>query len=181
MDNILTNWTSVQYITFSRYQSPASQLSPSHRVRYFGLPLLYLDHLCWHQPKCRVDIVMIVSRWYLQRARYSIENIYNTNQNTNSFLYQISYVILGQYLKSQVEKVYTAMFLPMAYLRDVYGVPFSTLSILVCFMLTLTSHHMVTSSNGNIFRVTGPLCGEFVGHRWIPLTKASDAELWYFL
>ena len=27
----------------------------------------------------------------------------------------------------------------------------------------------MTSSNGNIFRVTGPLCGEFTGHRWIPL------------
>ena len=26
------------------------------------------------------------------------------------------------------------------------------------------------------FRVTGPLCGEFTGYRWIPLTKASDAE-----
>ena len=35
--------------------------------------------------------------------------------------------------------------------------------------------------NGNIFRVTGPLCGEFIGHRWSPLTKASDAELWCFL
>ena len=40
---------------------------------------------------------------------------------------------------------------------------------------------MMTSSNRNIFRVTGPLCGEFTGHRWIPLTKASDAELWCFL
>ena len=40
---------------------------------------------------------------------------------------------------------------------------------------------MTTSSNGNTFRVTDPLCGEFIGHRWIPLTKASDAELWYFL
>ena len=40
---------------------------------------------------------------------------------------------------------------------------------------------MMTSSNGNIFRVTGHLCGEFTGPRWIPLTKASDAELWYFL
>ena len=27
----------------------------------------------------------------------------------------------------------------------------------------------------------GPLCREFTGHRWILLTKASDAELWYFL
>ena len=34
----------------------------------------------------------------------------------------------------------------------------------------------MTSSNGNIFRVTGHLCGEFTGPRWIPHTKASDAE-----
>ena len=40
---------------------------------------------------------------------------------------------------------------------------------------------MMTSSNGKIFHVTGPLCGEFTGHRWTPLTKASDAELWCFL
>ena len=40
---------------------------------------------------------------------------------------------------------------------------------------------MMTSSNGSIFRVTGPFCGEFTGHRWIPRTKASDAELWCFL
>ena len=39
----------------------------------------------------------------------------------------------------------------------------------------------MTSSNGNIFSVTGPLCGEFTGHRWIPRTKASDGELWCFL
>ena len=53
----------------------------------------------------------------------------------------------------------------------------------------VNSHHaelswenMMTSSSENIFRVTGPhLCGEFTGHRWIPLTKASDAEFWCFL
>ena len=39
---------------------------------------------------------------------------------------------------------------------------------------------MMTSSNGNIFRVPGHLCGEFTGPRWIPRTKASDAELWCF-
>ena len=39
----------------------------------------------------------------------------------------------------------------------------------------------MTSSNGNIFGVTSPLCGEFTGHRWISLTKASDVELWCFL
>ena len=30
---------------------------------------------------------------------------------------------------------------------------------------------MMTSSNGNIFRVTGPLCGELNGHPWIPHTE----------
>ena len=40
---------------------------------------------------------------------------------------------------------------------------------------------MMTSSNGNIFRVTGHLCGEFTGHRWITSKKASDAEIWCFL
>ena len=38
-----------------------------------------------------------------------------------------------------------------------------------------------TSSKGNIFRVTGPLWGEFTGHRWISLSKPSDAELRCFL
>ena len=44
-----------------------------------------------------------------------------------------------------------------------------------CYRLPVL--YMMTSSNGNIFRVTGPLCGEFTGDRWIPLAKASDAEL----
>ena len=38
--------------------------------------------------------------------------------------------------------------------------------------------HMMTASNGSIFRVASPLCVEFTGHRWIPLTKSSDVELW---
>ena len=42
-------------------------------------------------------------------------------------------------------------------------------------MQTIISINMMTSSNGNIFRVTGHLCGEFTGPRWIPLTNASDA------
>ena len=39
----------------------------------------------------------------------------------------------------------------------------------------------MTSSNRNIFPRYWPLCGEFTGHRWIPPTKASGAELWCFL
>ena len=39
--------------------------------------------------------------------------------------------------------------------------------------------HMMTSSNGNIFRVTGPLCGEFTGPGDFPaqrpVTRSFDA------
>ena len=44
-----------------------------------------------------------------------------------------------------------------------------------CTLSTLVA--MMTSSNGNIFSVTGRLCGEFTGHRWILRTKASGARL----
>ena len=40
---------------------------------------------------------------------------------------------------------------------------------------------MMTSSNWNIFRVIGRLCGEFTGHRWILRTEASDAVLLFSL
>ena len=43
-----------------------------------------------------------------------------------------------------------------------------------------TAYRMKTSSYGNISRGTDPLCGEFFGYLWIPLTKASDAEIWCF-
>ena len=46
-----------------------------------------------------------------------------------------------------------------------------------------TLEHTMTSSNGNIsaLPVLAFVCWEFSGHRWIPRTKASDAELWCFL
>ena len=49
------------------------------------------------------------------------------------------------------------------------------------WLKSLEWRYMMTSSNGNIFRVTGHLCGKFTGPRWISRTKASDAELWCFL
>ena len=51
----------------------------------------------------------------------------------------------------------------------------------VCAMCSQANHFRMTSSNENTFRVTGHLCGEFTGHRWIPHTKTSDVELWCFL
>ena len=42
------------------------------------------------------------------------------------------------------------------------------------------AHDQMMTSNGNILRVTGPLRGEFPGHRWIPLIKASEAGFGVF-
>ena len=58
----------------------------------------------------------------------------------------------------------------------------STIKTLLVSGHTIELHsncNMMTSSNGNIFRVTGPLCG-IHRSRWIPHTKASNAVLWCF-
>ena len=51
----------------------------------------------------------------------------------------------------------------------------------ITFLAIYETYTMMAPLNGNIFRVTGHLCGEFTGPRWIPRTKASVAELWCFL
>ena len=45
----------------------------------------------------------------------------------------------------------------------------------MCITLFMHCHHqyMMTSSNGNIFLVTGPLCGEVTRHRWISPRKGQ--------
>ena len=60
------------------------------------------------------------------------------------------------------------------------------LYVTICSVYTMLSFmtyfvSIMTSSNRNIFRVTGHLCEKFTGHRWISLTKANDAEFWCFL
>ena len=54
---------------------------------------------------------------------------------------------------------------------NVYTIPY----VYVCMFI------MMTSWNGYSYPVTGLLWGEFTDHRWIPLRKASDAELWCLL
>ena len=61
------------------------------------------------------------------------------------------------------------------------GFPWQMTSTEEIFLYHDLIRDMMTSSNGNIFRITGLLCGEFTGQRWIPRTKASDAELWCFV
>ena len=48
-------------------------------------------------------------------------------------------------------------------------------------VLSLFPHPWWRHQMETFFRVTGPLCGEFTGYRWIPHTKASDAEFDVFI
>ena len=66
----------------------------------------------------------------------------------------------------------------MEYVSEAY-ISLSNRNIRTCIM-HIGAINMMTSSNGNIFRVNGPLRGEFAGNRRIPLPKASVAELWCF-
>ena len=46
---------------------------------------------------------------------------------------------------------------------------------------TMSCQDMMTSSIGNIFHVTSPLCRKFTGRLWIPLTKARYGDLMFSL
>ena len=48
-----------------------------------------------------------------------------------------------------------------------------------CSPLSGNEWIMMTSSNGNIFRVTGPLCEEFTGRRWIPSQRLYRGALMF--
>ena len=65
----------------------------------------------------------------------------------------------------------------MANMTTKFMLPFPNGSCFACIS-SQKLLNMMTSSNGDIFRITGHLRGKFTGHRWIPCTKASDAELW---
>ena len=56
---------------------------------------------------------------------------------------------------------------------DIYGKNMSpcTIQHMPFIRLWVDSVHMMTSSNGNIFRVTGPLCGEFTGPGEFPTQR----------
>ena len=57
--------------------------------------------------------------------------------------------------------------------REVVTLVFRTLHGYEVIIITMTS-------NRSVFRVTGPLCREFVGYRWIPPTKDQQRGLWRF-
>ena len=124
---------------------------PGASPRYCGLDLT-LSVIDGYARKGRVATVKIINAWFSsKRIKLNIK----IGQGHDWSSIHMSSTIHDSHINSN----YRSETMPPAYL----------------------SSHMKTSSNGNIFRVTGPVCGEFTGPRWFPHTKATDAELWCFL
>ena len=115
-------------------------------------------------------------------------------QANNMLIYWLSHKLPREFLRSSVARwlcVIVTLFEYFPIYRHSRLLIKDTIEVLSYFVVPWYSSfyqcfqvyfiEMMTSSNGNIFRVTGHLCGEFTGPRWIPRTKASDAELWCFL
>ena len=51
------------------------------------------------------------------------------------------------------------------------------MNVIMASFFSVRSIHMMTSSNGNVFRVTGPLCGEFTGPGEFPTQRPVTRSL----
>ena len=146
-------------------------------------------------------------KWPVTRKMFPLDDVIMLFQTTSLHLNQCwlisNYIpkdtfqlIISNYQKYSFKKMHfkmsSAKWRPFCFSFHVsinqsriYPSSYSTSSTLVRYPPDIHLYHplkiryiMMTSSNGNIFRVTGPLCGDFTGHRWFPLIKASEVELW---
>ena len=140
--------------------------------------------------QCHSDTVLFLDSCPLKCSKYML--ITSTDCRRLCF-HLCPFVCLPVYLIIQIRTVLFCIYLLVYLPRPMYLLlPKSHVQIYT-FVSTSVSrsyngslavsciHNMMTSSYGDIFRVTGPLCGEITGHDWIPRTKAGDAELWRFL
>ena len=67
------------------------------------------------------------------------------------------------------------------YHSDWWQILSSQMALINQLRIVKCGSRMMTSSNGNIFSVTGPLFGEFTGHRRIPYTKASNSLMFHLI
>ena len=78
-------------------------------------------------------------------------------------------------MRSRLEMLYKWV----KYILDIENILTFWTSPQIPFINAHMVQNIMTSSNGNIFRVTGHLCGEFTGPRWIPPTKARSFDVFF--
>ena len=105
---------------------------------------------------------------YIDLTKKNLEDIFHINHKWS----RCTWLLLHQeYSGHNGETLY------LTCLIQLYSFHFFFMLNAVFRNLSDKTCYMMTSSNGNFFRVTSHLCGEFTGHRGTPLTNASDAEL----
>ena len=110
-----------------------------------------------------------------------LEYTYGSTDMTALVLRRVDYVIWIIQMKHSVYAEYHQPYEVKAKITLFGTKPLSELMLYHCQLGTWEQTSiMIVSSNGNIFRVTGPLWVESTAHRWIPHTKASDVKLWCF-
>ena len=157
------------------------RMAKNWKIFYIWLPNPYQhSKLCWIQIFCDDDAIddVIVRLWnswdfrIRQIVGFAGDNIMYRILLLSLCLFDILHCVFICCIKSSLQIHMKSYWLEIF----VYDIHVTLLSL-----APLCQSAMMTSSNGNIFRVTGHLCGEFTGPRWIPHTKASDAELWCLL
>ena len=108
-------------------------------------------------------------------SQYPFRRILNCNRNL-----RIEKTTCDSYLKKCKPQPWFTRIGKCSNFDVVFVIQFNRIAtvMLHACMINAFRWSMMTSSTGNILRVSGPLCGEFTGHRWIPLKNASDTELW---
>ena len=121
---------------------------------------MYLLSVC-------VFICMILTTIYCQEKDDATPT--KTNLRDNSMFYSRSFQCnapIWCWVQEHTETIWFCLWIKYLFI----SIRFSSTNA----SAAVACDHMMTSSNGNIFRVTGHLCGEFIGDRWIPRTKASE-------
>ena len=149
------------YISTGQYHTTVSAWCMSEKVKHH-LKLTPIRIMCvkWHHKWqtfrgiicCSVQNVKI-SSWLLLIPRFDYSKLGGDRLNVwiNGMIYDLP---ISLYYHKQPICILHHLFLATVSERNRTSLDIEALA----------------PPNGNIFRVTGPLWGEFTGHRWIPLT-----------
>ena len=168
------SFLSIYHLTLQRRHNERDSLSNHRRLDYL------LNRLLRHRSKIASTLRVtglcegnspVTVEFPVQRAGNAFDDVFMTHSGRDS--------ILQTTFSNSFSGMKSAVFYFLFHWKLSPSVQLTIIQ--QWFRWLTTSHCMMTSSNGNIFRVTGHLCGKFTGPRWIPRTKASDAELWCFL
>ena len=159
-------------------------------VRYY---LQFVCFISFYKLKYTIHHIDLFHTWYLRLTNWGFVTPYGAialspfpapNHCLNQSWLNVNYA-LGTQLSEIVFETHIFSFektyFELSFSKVQQFCPGFDAPLLLWITMHITRVILMTSLNGNIFRVTGHLCGEFTGPRWSPRTKASGAELWCFL